>query len=907
MIIYGICCLCITLTVLQIYVSKDTHAHTHRLLPLVLGLCAVYDFYETVKYITGLHSLFCSLEDLLLIQLLYLLLCYARDFLQVNIRKWYDFPLFLSLIIADIYILYHFNSPEKYDILMVFIVLIYEVMILIVGTYAYWSHSGSRTKRDRRITTAIFLALIVPSICAFLKIIVSELPDCILLTGVTFSCLIVFYLIKTDQLIEPAAILHEQVFSNSELPLILFDKDFYYLNSNNAAKNLFPMELKSDTKSGKKMNACVEIYNLCKQTNPETDIPVDNKIYRCSIKPVYYKEKNQGYLLSFMDITDQKNENKKMLEKKNYAEQQTLLKSQFLSRMSHDLRTPLHAIIGISDILLTQNDQSVKNKDMITQINTSGKNLLEQVNVILDYSKLEAHKLELVKHSYRISPIFSELAKMCYANLKNRPIVFNMSVETNFYDALCGDSMRVREIIQNILSNAMKYTDEGSITCKIYCEKRDHRAYYSCVIKDTGNGMSQNQIEHIYTEYMSYTANSMEESSGLGMVIVRQLTELMDGEVKIESDGVKGTCVTVSFYQEIEDEKCILFPEKYTKHKYNISMLPDEQKLPSAIYPMAKILVADDMDINLSIFTEMTKPWEFAVYAVHNGDEAIEAVKKENYDLIFLDMFMPGKTGLETAESIREITNTPLVLLSANLLTEVNEEYRDCGFVDVLEKPIRPEKLKRIVEEYLPFSKKIYREEDFFQRSILGNDVLARDRIINAFVKEMKSLAENFPDYVNDNLELFRAKTHGIKGVSKQLSLIHLAEQAEIMEMAAKTTNLPFIHSHLDSFIDELRATISVFEQEQQETINTEQALSEKKESLPFSTLMKDCKKALEAYDYIGVEKVLETLSQGSLDAEQKALYDKLQKFLDELEYEEGILAIEQYEHDVFACCDNAT
>ena len=888
-LLYQVLCLGITLYVLQKYITSGAYSRRHRLLPLLLGMFAVYNFYEVVLTLTGETALFTSLKGMLVIQVFYLLLFYVMDFLNVRCPDILEGALFTVLLLMNLLVFLRYEDVEFHRTVFLGFVIAFLLAIIITVTYAYLKYSF--TEREGSVTRMFYLMLfsVVLSIAAEET---WETPgNLLLLTTLAFVCICIHYLVQTNQLLDTGCVLQENLFENSDTAMVLFDADYCYVSANRVALSFFRDELGNLTREKRMPRPYTkQIREMTKAMDRRREVEKNGCYYQCQLTPVYHEGNLRGYVLTLWDITAQKKETQLMSALRGRAETQTALKSDFLARMSHDLRSPLHAIIGISDILSEKRGLSARNRSMVSHIKRAGNVLLEQVDAILDYSRLESGRLELANMHYQLHQVLGDLAHMCVINLQSKPVEFTMEVKEPFPCEFEGDPLRVREIIQNLLMNAIKFTESGEIRCELFFETESdsYNTRITCKVSDTGAGMTKERIDEVFGEYVTFGGESNPEGVGLGLCIVKQLSELMGGNVSAKSDGVSGTTITAVFYQRMLGEK-LHSPVRYTREDILRQTVNYTRRVfPTWVYPKARVLLADDMEINQEIFKELAAPWQFTVDAVRDGREAVAAVRREKYQLIFLDQMMPEMTGDAAADMIGEICDAPMILMTADLPESVKTQKQH-GFTDFLGKPIDIGDFQRIIEQYMP---KDYRK-DFLERSREwefarnASGMRAYRRTLQTFVKEVAPLAEALPGFVPDNLVLLRAKVHGIKGAGRQIGRYFVSEQAEIMEMAAETENISFLESHMQDFIEALYEAVEDVEQE----INKlpKYADQEAAESTrEAAELFAELKAGFDAYDLGRIESSIRGLTAAELTPEEKTLLEEARAACEELAYERG-------------------
>lgn len=885
MVLFQLVCLCITLYVLQKYITTGAYSHTHRLLPLVLGLIGIYNFLEVLESLGGETAVFSGLKDILIIQMLYLLLFYTLDFLQMKLWRITEKVLFLLLLVMDMVVLFQYGEPQRYERGFLIVVFGFIIFILALGTYAYIRYSFS--KREHRVTNMVYLALLVPAVALYLEKFHSVKSEIIMPLSLAFTCIIVYYLLATEQLEDLLVILQENQYEASDIAVVFFDTDYYYLGANQMAKRLLPKELGVSPRKGRPDIYMDMLKDMARNPDRAREMELQERYYKCRLTPVYYHGKLRGYSLSILDITEQKKETKLMANLKDVAENRTVLKSRFLATMTHDLRSPLHAIIGISDILAAKREMSARNRSLLLHLKSAGYTLLEQVDAILDYSKLEAGRLELARNSYNLGSIVEELAHMCAINLQAKPVHFTISLLTEYPKWLIGDEMRVREIIQNLLSNAVKFTKEGEIRCDISSvnEPEIRRAYLTCSVTDTGPGMKQERIEEIFKEYVSLAEDRDQGGAGLGLCIVRQLAERMGGSVTAYSDGVSGFTITASFYQEFDDncEMCPAFSVTRESMLRQTAAFEGNVR-PDFVYPKARVLLADDMRINQEIFRELTMPWKFDLDFAADGKEAVEAVKRQSYQLIFLDQMMPEVMGDEAAELIRAHCSTPLIMMTAGTVEGPERECLLQTFADILPKPIEAVMLKNVIEQYMPGEYRKRPEPGTYGRQTAGT-IRAQRRTLETFVREVGPLAGRLEEYAEQDLALFKVKVHGIKGASRQIGRNSLGETAEIMEMAAKTENLAFIQSHMADFLSALSEAVEDVRLELEQLPLEEEPA--KQEIYGTKELWEQLKEGFDTYQR-QIEESIRLLDTAVLSVGETELLKQAKEACEDLDYERG-------------------
>jgi len=386
---------------------------------------------------------------------------------------------------------------------------------------------------------------------------------------------------------------------------------------------------------------------------------------------------------------------------KTEAENANRAKTQFLARMSHEIRTPINAVMGMNEMILQESEEENVRK-YAHDVKTSSVTLLNIVNEILDSSKIESGKMELVPVNYEMGSLLEDLYNMISIRAKNKKLDLIFDIDPNMPSEYFGDDKRIKQVLLNLLTNAVKYTERGSVTLMVTAEVCGEDAIVHFSVKDTGIGIKKEDIGKIYDEFqrIDLKRNKNVEGSGLGMNIVQKLLQLMDSEVQIESEYEKGSVFSFDIVQKVVSEKPFGdFKERLKKAvKTSVSR-------SGYIAPDARVLVVDDSDMNLKVFKSLLKPTQVQVFEAESGQECLDMLKEQKFDLICLDHMMPGMDGIETLHIIKEdklCEGVPIIMLTANAIVGDREKYINEGFDDFLTKPIIPENLYKMVQQHLP-------------------------------------------------------------------------------------------------------------------------------------------------------------------------------------------------------------
>ena len=373
------------------------------------------------------------------------------------------------------------------------------------------------------------------------------------------------------------------------------------------------------------------------------------------------------------------------------AERASSAKTEFLASMSHEIRTPLNAITGFSQALSLEDGIKEKAKEDINDILVASSSLLEIVNSILDISKIESNKLEIVKREYETGKVLDELIMFTNARIGSKPIEFRVNISSSLPKVLYGDYVRIKQIVLNLLMNSAKYTESGYIEFNVDNVIRDGVCRLIITVIDTGIGMSKEKVDSLFKIKNFDDKKNSIEGAGLGLLITKRLLDLMGGTIICSSELNKGSKFIVAVDQLIVDGKDSL---EYKDE--NIEVL--DVSVPK------KILIVDDNELNLKVAVRLLEKYNFKIDAVENGFLAIDKVNQGNtYDLVFLDDMMPNMSGIETLKKLKENPNykSITIALTANALTGMREHYLENGFDDYISKPIERGELNKILNRYL--------------------------------------------------------------------------------------------------------------------------------------------------------------------------------------------------------------
>jgi signal transduction histidine kinase/DNA-binding response OmpR family regulator len=601
------------------------------------------------------------------------------------------------------------------------------------------------------------------------------------------------------------------------------------------------------------------------------------------------------------------------------AESASEAKSRFLANMSHEMRTPLNAIIGFSELELgKEKDSAVKSGTLesLEKIYSSGVTLLGLINDILDISKIESGKFELVLVNYDMPSLINDTVVLNIVRIGSKPIEFKLDIDENLPSKLFGDELRIKQILNNLLSNAFKYTKEGQVILRIRCERDSSGGVWmTCTVSDTGMGIRKEDLDRLFSDYnqVDTKSNRHIEGTGLGLAITKRMVEMMDGSITVDSEYGKGTTFTARFLQGFVNDMVIgkALAENLSGFRYTMARQDRNKQLVRAHIPYAKVLVVDDVATNLDLAKGIMKPYNMTVDCVTSGPAAIECVRKgePRYNAIFMDHMMPGMDGIEAVRIIRNEINSeyaktvPIIALTANAIIGNEEIFMNNGFQAFLTKPIDIIKMNDAINRWVR-DKNLEKELglDAGSRVAEGGqaveadsvsasmetqiaDLIRKNRVegldaekgLERFGGDGKSYMESLRSYVTHTpplLESARKVTspadyaitvHGIKGSSFGISADTIGRWAEKLEHAAKAENLVFVDAEnsgfitaAEKFIADLSGLLEVLEQNIQKPCR----------AAPDSAILIQIAEAAETYDMGELDAMMEKLEQYSYTEE---------------------------------------
>ena len=500
----------------------------------------------------------------------------------------------------------------------------------------------------------------------------------------------------------------ESLLEDGDDGIICFDLDKRFLVCNKTAKKLMPslnvakadMFLDSKKPEYEVILKTLNIFSNSEILSEPFTMETPDRIYEVLPDYMYDGNKKCGYYLLLADVTKDRQYNKKMKEAAEAAIAAEKAKGSFLAQMSHEIRTPINAVLGMNEMILRE----AKEPDILDYAETiqaSGKTLLLLINSILDFSKIESGKMDIVPVKYRTVDMIEHCLNSILPRASSKSIIVYKEIDKGLPSGLFGDDMRVSQVIVNLLTNAIKYTEKGSVTLKIKELTRfDDGIQIRVEVSDTGIGIKPEDMSKLFESFgrIDEQRNRNVEGTGLGMSIVTALLEKMNSKLEVESEYEKGSTFSFNLYQEICDDKPI------GDYEFKDGDRKKSVRQEVSKFPGKKVLVVDDNGMNLKVAARFLKLSDINADTALSGADALEMCKKTKYDMILLDHMMPKMDGVETMLKIKEeglaAENTKIIALTANAIIGARENYIKAGFDDYLSKPIDLKNLEEMLNKY---------------------------------------------------------------------------------------------------------------------------------------------------------------------------------------------------------------
>ncbi len=523
------------------------------------------------------------------------------------------------------------------------------------------------------------------------------------------------------------------------------------------------------------------------------------------------------------------------------AERASNAKSHFLANMSHEIRTPINAVLGMNEMILRESDDQAV-LSYAENIRLAGHTLLGLINDILDFSKIEEGKLEIIDVEYDLASVVNDLVNMVELRAEKKDIIVEVNIDEKTPNFLYGDEVRIKQVITNLLTNAVKYTEKGKVTFRVGYEVTpdDSEAIFlNVAVSDTGIGIKPEDVKKLFSEFerIEEKRNRNIEGTGLGLTITKDLLTLMGSRLKVESVYGEGSTFSFKLRQDVVEWD----PIGSYEEAYKASVVSKKKYKEKFVAPDAKVLVVDDVQMNLAVFASLLKCTDVQIETAESGDECLSLTQTSTYDIIFLDHMMPKKDGVETLHELKaDKTNknlkTPVVCLTANAISGARENYLAQGFDDYLTKPIDAEMLEEMMIKYLPPEKIKPAGEGgaanannasdskegsaalpawlFDIEEIDAEKGLSHCGAEDAYLDTLKIYGSNATASANEIDSLWASgdlanttvKVHAVKSLSRAIGAEGIGSLAEKLELAGKAGNAETVGAEVGTLTDRIRA-----------------------------------------------------------------------------------------------------
>jgi signal transduction histidine kinase/DNA-binding response OmpR family regulator len=630
----------------------------------------------------------------------------------------------------------------------------------------------------------------------------------------------------------------------------------------------------------------------------------------CEVTLVRSEYNGQKVILAYArDLREQK----KMLA----AEAASHAKSAFLSRMSHEMRTPMNAILGITEIQLQNEKLQQGTREALDRIYNSGYLLLGIINNLLDLSKIEADKLELVPVIYDVPSLINDTVHLNVMRYDSKPVQFRLQVDENIPSTLFGDELRIKQILNNLLSNAFKYTEEGEVSMSIaveYAPQKEAPLITLVVrIADTGQGMTSEQLDKLFDDYSRFNleANRITEGTGLGMSITRNLVQMMNGEITVDSEPGKGSVFTVRLPQGFTGSAVIGRETAENLKRFYLDGSFQMKKMPQIIreyMPYGKVLIVDDLESNLYVARGLMTPYGLTVETASSGFEAIEKIKGGAiFDIIFMDHYMPEMDGIEATKIIRDMGYThSIIALTANALIGQDKMFLENGFDGFISKPIDTRQLdvslnKLIRDKYPPETVEAARRDagGLANTAVEKEEPASDPEFAAIFVRDVEKAIMRLNEICSNSfsrsvdIRQYVIEVHGIKSALANIGENVLSDTAFKLEKAGRTEDIPVMMSETSAFLEALREVITKYKPKEDDGDAVHEESGNNQKYLCEKLLI--IQKACESYDEKAANSALTELRQIKWQRSVKELLDTIFEYLLHSDFEEAAKCAEDY------------
>lgn len=899
----------IAFALLVIISRKEDTTYKSELL-LTIACCLVTLVAKSIYIVGG------SKETLLAVgKLEYLGKCFANycalmfimRWRNLKIPKWFVYTLlvincafYILIATVDLHHLYYkdywlapsrvnikgysleISAAPMYYVFMIFLVAeIFGSIGIILSSY----YSKKNMPDKLKLHILLLLAMLSPMILLSMRLLGILKGDDPTPLGMLLSCVFMCVAVVKYRLIDPVKSAKNMIIQSLNEAVIVTDLEGRFLFENPMAETLIasikkPVLYQRDT----------EIYETLKGSDGYFDW-LDHH-YQVQETELKSDGIPQGYMLTLVDVTKIMEQNHRMKELMEEANSANQAKSAFVSNISHEIRTPMNSIVGMTEVMLRTN-HSAKEQEYLQNIQSSGQALLTIINDVLDFSKMESGKMQLFPEPYDTLSLYHDLKMTLENQIHGRPLMFLYEIDQTMPCTLCGDMGRIRQIVTNLVSNAIKYTETGFVRFSVQVREKDDKKvllYYE--VEDSGIGIRKEDLKILFDSFqrVDLKKNRRIEGTGLGLTISQNLVNMMGGTIGVESEYTKGS----KFYFCIEQDIVDATPISEISYEQRHNSVIDQEAESLFTAPDAHILLVDDNALNLLVAQELLKPLQLQITTADNGRTAVAMVQKNHYDLVLMDHMMPVMDGIAATKAIRALSDTqaanvPVIALTANAMVDARKEFTSAGMNGFVAKPIDFKAICTQLRKWLPAelihevtkqeARKILNSPDAEDRS--GNEpessapdpsgfdwneglkycgsAEALKQTIRIFYQTIDSKADRIEQCLQEDLiDDYTIEVHALKSSALLIGAPDLSAAARELEQYGNEKNITALQEKTASVLAMYRGLKQTLQPYVKEA-ETQKTAASVQDWIATLQQMHDC---MEQFDLDGVDAAMQVLDQ---------------------------------------------